>query len=237
MNSVIHKNETRGRAHHGWLKSHHTFSFADYFRPDRMNFGALRVLNDDQVDPGQGFMTHPHKNMEIVSIPLSGALRHKDSTGREEVIRSGEVQIMSAGTGIAHSEMNASETEAVSFLQIWILPKELNISPRYQQAVFAKEKRKNRFQVVVSPSEEEGALWINQDAHFSLGSLEVGKEAVYQVRQKGNGVYMFVIDGEIKAGDELLSRRDAAGFTEKGEIRVSASKDSEVLVIEVPMEI
>lgn len=237
MNSVIHKNETRGRAHHGWLKSHHTFSFADYFRPDRMNFGALRVLNDDQVDPGQGFMTHPHKNMEIVSIPLSGALKHKDSTGREEVIRSGEVQIMSAGTGIAHSEMNASDTEAVSFLQIWILPKELNIAPRYQQAVFEKEGRKNRFQAVVSPSEEGGALWINQDAHFSLGSLEAGKEAVYKVRQKGNGVYVFVIEGEVKAGDELLSRRDAAGFTEKGEIRVSASKDSEVLVIEVPMEI
>lgn len=237
MTNVIHKSETRGRAHHGWLKSHHTFSFADYYRPDRMNFGALRVLNDDQVDAGQGFMTHPHKNMEIVSIPLSGALKHKDSTGREEVIRSGEVQIMSAGTGIAHSEMNASATEPVSFLQIWILPKELNISPRYQQAVFDKAARKNRFQTVVSPTEEADALWINQDAHFSLADIEAGKELTYKVRQKGHGVYVFLLDGEVSAEGEALAKRDAAGFTERSEIRLSAAKDSEVLVIEVPMEV
>lgn len=237
MSNVIHKEETRGRADHGWLRSRHTFNFADYFRPDRMSFGALRVLNDDEVDAGRGFMTHPHKNMEIVSIPLSGALRHKDSTGREEVIRSGEVQIMSAGTGIAHSEMNASDAEAVSFLQIWILPKELNIPPRYQQAVFAKEERKNRFQLVVSPSEEGGALWINQDARFSLASLEAGKEAVYEVRQSGNGAYVFLIEGEATVEGEPLRRRDAAGFTQKSEIRVKAAKESEVLVIEVPMKI
>lgn len=236
MTTTIHRHDSRGYAHHGWLKSHHTFSFADYFRPDRMNFGALRVLNDDQIAAGQGFMTHPHKNMEIVTIPLTGALKHKDSTGREEVIRSGEVQIMSAGKGIAHSEVNASDTEEVTLLQIWVLPEKLDIEPRYAQAVFPEEGRRNRFQTVVSPTEDEGALWINQRAYFNLASLEAGKELSYKARSPEHGLYAFLIEGEVLAGGERLLRRDAAGFENIEELRFQAAKDSKILVIEVPME-
>jgi redox-sensitive bicupin YhaK (pirin superfamily) len=237
MKNVIHRNETRGRAHHGWLKSHHTFSFADYFRPDRMNFGALRVLNDDEVDPGKGFLTHPHKNMEIVTIPLSGALRHRDSTGREAVIRHGEVQIMSAGSGIAHSEVNASEEEPVTLLQIWVLPEEIDISPRYDQAVFSPDGRRNRFQTVVAPTKEEGALWINQDAFFSLADIGEGETVTYRRKGPGNGIYLFVIEGGVEVGGEKLNRRDAAGFEGKESLAVKAMAASQVLVIEVPMEL
>ncbi len=235
MNTVFHKNDSRGRAYHGWLLSYHTFSFADYFRPDRMNFGALRVLNDDTIDGGQGFMTHPHKNMEIVTIPLEGALQHKDSTGREAIIRKGEVQIMSAGTGIAHSEVNASQKDPVSLLQIWVLPKEMNIAPRYDQKVFDLEKRRNRFQTVVSPHEEEGALWINQDAAFSLAQLDAGKSLKYETKFPGNGVYFFVISGEATIQGKEVKARDGLGVSDVKSILIEASKDLELLAIEVPM--
>lgn len=237
MKNVLHKNDSRGRAFHGWLLSYHTFSFADYFRPDRMNFGALRVLNDDRIDGGQGFMTHPHKNMEIVTIPLEGALQHKDSTGREAVIRKGEVQIMSAGTGIAHSEENASEKDPVSLLQIWVLPEKMNIPPRYEQKEFDLGDRKNRFQLVVSPDQENGALWINQKAIFALAQIDTGKKIVYPKKFSANGVYFFVISGEVQVNGQNLAERDGYGVTEGGELAITASKDSEILAIEVPMEI
>jgi redox-sensitive bicupin YhaK (pirin superfamily) len=237
MKNILHKRDSRGRAFHGWLLSYHTFSFADYFRPDRMNFGALRVLSHDRIDGGQGFMTHPHKNMEIVTIPLEGALQHKDSTRREAIIRKCEVQIMSAGQGIAHSEENASETDPVSLLQIWVIPEKMNIPPRYEQKVFDLADRQNRFQVVVSPDQENGALWINQRAVFSLAKLEQGKKISYQKRFPENGVYFFLIGGEAQIAGESLSARDGYGITGSGDISVHAVSETEILAIEVPMEI
>ena len=187
MKTVIHKAESRGTADHGWLKSWHSFSFADYYDPDRIHFGALRVLNDDIIHGGKGFGTHAHQNMEIITIPLEGALRHRDSMGHEKVIQKGEVQIMSAGTGVQHSEFNDSPTVAVNLLQIWILPKEMNIKPRYDQKVFSLSDRANKFQTVVSPSGQEGSVAINQDAYFSLVDLKKGKSLRYDRKTAGNG--------------------------------------------------
>lgn len=234
MNTIVHKADSRGSANHGWLKSRHTFSFAGYYNPDRVRFGALRVLNDDEVAGGQGFGTHPHDNMEIVSIPLQGDLEHKDSTGRNEVIREGDVQIMSAGTGIRHSEFNHNKDEDVHFLQIWVFPKERDIEPKYGQKTFLPEDRMNKWQTVVSPTDEQ-ALWINQDATFSLANLDAGSELEYQVKHPGNGVYLFVLNGELKAADEKLDTRDAIGITDTDSFKIKASSYAEVLAIEVPM--
>jgi quercetin 2,3-dioxygenase len=225
---------SRGQADHGWLKSNFSFSFSEYYREDRMHFGALRVINDDWIAGGGGFPTHPHRDMEIVTIPLSGALQHRDSTGREAVITAGEVQIMSAGTGIRHSEMNAHASEPVTLLQIWVLPKKLNISPRYDQKVFSSEGRKNGFQVVVSPEDSE-AIWINQDAYFSLGEFEEGKEIRFNKKQKENGVYFFLIEGKIELEGEILSSRDAISIEDAQVIKGMAHKSSKLLAIEVPM--
>ncbi|HET9053803.1 MAG TPA: pirin family protein, partial [Cyclobacteriaceae bacterium] len=192
MKTIIHKAETRGHANHGWLNSHHTFSFAGYYDPSRINFGALRVLNDDIVTGGRGFGQHPHDNMEIISIPLKGALEHGDNTGGHGIIKSGEVQIMSAGSGIAHSEKNASATETVNFLQIWVFPKVKNIQPRYDQKLFPAEERINKFQTVVSPEKDGKGLWINQDAWFSLGKMKAGFTTEYTLNKTSNGVYAFV---------------------------------------------
>ncbi len=203
MNTVVHKSDSRGSADHGWLRSRHTFSFAGYHNPDRVHFGALRVLNDDTVSGGNGFGTHPHDNMEIISIPLFGDLEHKDSTGTGEVIKTGDVQIMSAGSGLRHSEFNHSKEEEVQFLQIWVFPKERDITPRYEQKTFDPEDRMNKFQTVVSP-EGADALWINQDAYFSLANLDAGMELSYEVKKPGNGVYFFVLNGEINIADQIL---------------------------------
>ena len=235
MKTIVHKSDSRGSANHGWLNSRHTFSFAGYYNPERVNFGALRVLNDDQVAGGQGFGTHPHDNMEIVSIPLQGDLEHKDSIGRNEVIRQGDVQIMSAGTGIRHSEFNHNKDEEVHFLQIWVFPKERGIEPKYGQKTFLPEDRMNKWQTVVSPN-EEGALWINQDATFSLANLDAGASLEYQVKHPGNGVYFFVLNGELEAAGEKLDSRDAVGITDTDSFKVKASSYAEVLAIEVPME-
>ena len=235
MNTVVHKADSRGYANHGWLKSRHTFSFAGYYNPERVHFGALRVLNDDQVAGGQGFGTHPHDNMEIVSIPLLGDLEHKDSTGRNEVIRQGDVQIMSAGKGISHSEFNHNKNKDVHFLQIWVFPKERDIEPVYGQKTFLAEDRLNKWQTVVSPT-DENALWINQDSTFSLANLEEGAELEYKVQQPGNGVYLFVLNGEVETAEEKLSRRDAMGVSEVDSFKIKAGTKSEVLAIEVPME-
>ncbi|MBL7851705.1 MAG: pirin family protein [Cyclobacteriaceae bacterium] len=235
MKTTLHKANSRGHANHGWLDSYHTFSFAGYYEPTRVHFGLLRVLNDDVVKGGMGFGQHPHDNMEIVSIPLRGALEHRDNTGGHAIIKSGEVQIMSAGSGIAHSEKNASSTEDVNFLQIWVFPKERNIKPRYDQKLFNKADRINKLQVVVAPDQVNGALWINQDSWFSLSSLAPGSSLTYTVHKPGNGVYAFVIDGNVKIAGQPLSRRDGLGVYDTDSFSLEASENAEVLFIEVPM--
>ena len=231
--TVLHKSETRGLANHGWLISRHTFSFASYHNPDRMNFGALRVLNDDIVKPGQGFGTHPHDNMEIVSIPISGSLAHKDSTGREKEIKTGEVQIMSAGSGISHSEYNYSNVEDVNFLQIWVFPKERNIAPRYDQKDFTEQLNSNQLITVVSP-DDENALWINQDAEFSLGNLKEGTKIEKDITFDGNGLYAFLIRGKVKINETVLNERDGMGVFDEENISIDTLQDSTILLIEVP---
>jgi redox-sensitive bicupin YhaK (pirin superfamily) len=233
---VIHRAVTRGHANHGWLDSHHTFSFARYHNSERMGFGLLRVLNDDVVAPGMGFGAHPHDNIEIVSIPLSGTLAHQDSTGNSKTIRTNEVQIMSAGTGLTHSEFNHSKTEPVKFLQIWVFPKERNIKPRYEQKTFNPEDRQNKLQTVVSPDQNEDALWINQDAWFALGTLKSGFFGEYRLHKSGNGVYAFVLEGEAEIAGEKLNRRDGMGISGTDALNIKASSDADLLLMEVPMK-
>lgn len=236
MNVTIHKANTRGYADHGWLKTNHTFSFASYYDENRMNFGMLRVLNDDIVEGGMGFGKHPHNNMEIVSIPLSGALEHKDSMGHIEVIKEGEVQIMSAGTGVLHSEYNHSKTDEVNFLQIWVLPKERNIKPRYEQKNINNADAKNKFLTIVSPDEkDDNAVWINQDAYFSITKSDAGTDISYDIKQKGNGVYIFVIEGDVTIDGNNLGRRDGIGIERAEKVRIKSNSDSSLLAIEIPM--
>ena len=230
---VVHAADSRGLADHGWLISRHTFSFANYYNPDRLHFGALRVLNDDIVKPGQGFGTHPHDNMEIISIPISGSLAHKDSTGREKEIKTGEVQIMSAGSGIHHSEYNYSQTEDVNFLQIWIFPKEKNIKPRYDQKDFSSQLHSNKLVTVVSPK-DENALWINQDAVLSLGVLNEGELLTHNLHFKGNNLYAFLIDGELSINGQTLKPRDSAGFVDNNSVEIRTTAKSKLLLIEIP---
>ncbi len=237
MKSVIHKSDSRGLAEHGWLTSRHTFSFADYYNPDRNRFGLLRVLNDDIVQPGMGFGTHPHDNMEIISIPLKGEQAHKDTTGKKEVIRVNDVQIMSAGSGLAHSEFNNSKTDLVNFLQIWIFPKLKDIKPRYEQKMFKPEDKMDKLLTVVSPEKNSDTLLINQDAYLSLGDLKANVNLNYDLKLKGNGLYIFVLEGIIDAEGIRLGKRDAAGLEEIENIRIKAIEDSSILLIEVPMKI
>lgn len=232
---ITHPAASRGFADHGWLKSYHTFSFADYFNPQRIQFGALRVINDDYIAGGMGFGTHPHRDMEIVTIPLQGALAHKDSTGNSKIIKKGEVQIMSAGTGIAHSEFNANATQPVTLLQIWVLPKKLNVNPRYEQTEFSQEGRKNKLQTVVAPDGREGALTINQDAFFTLSDLDEGKSVTYDRKISSNGIYLFVIDGNVEVNGIKFNKRDGAGFTEVDSLDIKASSNAEILLMEVPV--
>jgi quercetin 2,3-dioxygenase len=235
MKTVVHKANTRGHANHGWLDSYHTFSFAGYYDPARIHFGALRVLNDDVVKGGAGFGQHPHDNMEIASIPLRGALEHGDNTGGHGIIKSGEVQIMSAGSGITHSEKNASQNEDVNFLQIWVFPKEKNIKPRYDQKLFSPADRVNKFQTIISPDNDNGALWINQDAWFSLGNISTGVSTEYVLRNPGNGVYVFVMEGDITVNEQPLNKRDGLGIWEVDRLTITANSSAEVLLIELPM--
>lgn len=236
MITTVHKADTRGFADHGWLKTRHTFSFASYHDEKRMHFGMLRVLNDDVVEGGMGFGTHPHDNMEIVSIPLSGALEHKDSMGHIEVIKEGEVQVMSAGTGIQHSEYNHSKTNAVNFLQLWIFPKERNIKPRYDQRAFNDADKKNSFLTIISPDGNNNkTIWINQDAYISLAKTDAGREIEYDVNNKGNCVYLFVIEGDIKVDGKEFSRRDGIGIENSDSVIINTISESYILAIEVPM--
>lgn len=232
---VFHPNATRGLADHGWLVSHHTFSFADYYDPQRMNFGLLRVLNDDSVAPGMGFSTHPHDNMEIISIPLSGTLQHADSMGNAGVVETGEVQLMSAGSGLTHSEYNASQSEELNFLQIWILPKERNIAPRYGQRRFAPAARHNRFQTLVAPESSAQTIRINQDAWLSLADLSAGATVDYQKHRPEDGIYCFVIEGDVTIDGEPLVRRDGLGLTEGRSVQVATQNGAQLLCIEVPL--
>ena len=235
MKTILHTANKRGHANFGWLDSHHSFSFGHYYDPEKVQFGVLRVLNDDKISGGSGFGEHPHDNMEIVSIPLYGALEHKDSTGTAEVIRQNDVQIMSAGSGIKHSEYNHYKDRETNFLQVWVVPKKRNIEPRYEQKTFDPAQRLNRLQTVVAP-DDANAVWINQHAWFSLGKLEAGKEVVYSPKKEGNGMYVFVLNGSITVGEQQLSIRDAAGIWDTDSITIHADTAAEILLIDVPMK-
>lgn len=235
-NKIIYKANTRGHANHGWLNSYHTFSFANYYDPERMHFGALRVLNDDTVDPGMGFGKHPHENMEIISIPLEGDLEHNDSMGTSQVIRKGDIQVMSAGTGVFHSEMNKNRDKPVKFLQIWVIPDRDNVPPRYGQLTLNPVDRKNKLQTVVSPDKVEGTLWIHQNAWFSMGDFDKGTKADYQLGSKQNGVYAFILDGDFTIDGERLNRRDGMGISETDKITIEANSDNaQILLMDIPM--
>lgn len=235
MKKVIHTADSRGYAEHGWLSSRFSFSFAEYHNPERMHFGVLRVLNDDIIQPKMGFGMHPHDNMEIVSIPLKGALEHRDSMGNGSIIRAGEVQLMSAGKGVRHSEFNPSKDEPGSFLQIWLFPKERNIEPRYFQKSFEVQDMQNKMHLIVTPTGENDSLTINQDAWFSMGNLQKGQNLSYEIKRKGNGLYIFVIEGSLEIAGDTLIKRDAVGISEVQSIEIEVKEDSQLLFIDLPM--
>jgi redox-sensitive bicupin YhaK (pirin superfamily) len=237
MNTVLHKAQTRGRANHGWLDSKHSFSFANYHNPERMNFGVLRVLNDDMVAPGKGFGTHPHDNMEIISIPLEGDLEHKDSMGNVAVIKAGDVQVMSAGTGIYHSEYNKNTDKDVKFLQIWLFPNKRNVEPRYDQISIKDIEQKNAFYQVLSPNSSDQGVWIHQDAWFYMGNFDKGRTSDYTLQKKDNGVYLFVLDGEVEIEGQKLEKRDGLGLWEIDKLNLKSNHDSRILLMEVPMNL
>ncbi|MDP4265952.1 MAG: pirin family protein [Bacteroidota bacterium] len=236
MKTVIHKADTRGHETYGWLNTYHTFSFSDYYDHERVHFGALRVLNDDYISAGAGFGMHPHDNMEIVTIPLAGVLEHKDSMGHTQTIARNDVQIISAGSGIKHSEYNKSKDSSLNLLQIWVFPKEKNIKSGYDQETFNEEERKNKFQIIVAPDNSIKSLWINQDAWFSIGSFEKGRSTKYDLKMAGNGMYMFLIEGKIEVNGIEAGRRDGIGIWETDELEINTIEDSEILIIEVPMK-
>ena len=237
MKTVLHRANTRGNANHGWLNSNHSFSFANYYNPDRMNFGVLRVLNDDVVAPGRGFNTHPHDNMEIISIPLEGDLEHKDSMGNVATIRKGDVQVMSAGTGIRHSEFNKNHDAAVKFLQIWVFPNQKNVAPRYDQITLENTDLKNQLSQILSPSPDDAGVWIHQNAWFHMGNLEQGFETVYELKDQKNGVYVFILDGEVTIEGQDLQPRDGFGVWDTNAVFIKADNNARVLLMEVPMSL
>lgn len=235
MNTILHKANTRGHAQHGWLDSWHTFSFANYHNPERMHFGVLRVLNDDTVAPGMGFGKHPHDNMEIISIPLEGDLEHGDNMGTNQVIRQGDVQVMSAGTGIIHSEKNKNTDKQVKFLQIWVFPNQKNVKPRYEQKTFSDTEKHNKLLTVISPFGNDEGIHIHQDAWFSLGKLDKDVSLTYDVKKPGNGVYAFVLEGDVTINDIELNRRDGLGLTDTKQLSIKADSSADILLMEVPM--
>lgn len=235
MKKIIHRAEDRGYADHGWLKTHLSFSFAEYRDMNKVHFGELRVLNDDTIAPSMGFGKHPHDNMEIVTIPLSGEVKHADSMGNQGIIKAGEVQIMSAGKGILHSEFNASPSEFLNLFQIWVFPKVRNIEPRYDQKAFSAGGRQGKFQVLVSPDKIDGSMWVNQDVWFVRGDFAKGAEVSYAPKLKGNGLYLMVITGEAEVAGETLKKRDAIGLWELDKADIKMNSDSELLIIDVPM--
>lgn len=237
MKTVLHKANTRGHANHGWLDTNHTFSFANYYNPERMHFGVLRVLNDDTVAPGRGFNTHPHDNMEIISIPLEGDLEHKDSMGNVAVIRNGDVQVMSAGTGIYHSEYNKNKEQQVRFLQIWMFPNMRNVQPRYDQISLREQNMKNRLVQVLSPDPNDDGVWAHQSSWFHMGELDKGFKTDYRLKDPHNGVYAFLIEGDVTIEGQPLNRRDGFGVWDTDKISIQADSKSKLLLMEVPMRI
>ena len=237
-NTILHKADTRGNANHGWLNSHHTFSFANYYNPERVHFGVLRVLNDDRVEAGMGFGTHPHDNMEIISIPLEGDLEHKDSMGNVAVIRNGDIQVMSAGSGITHSEYNKNKDSEVKFLQIWILPNKRNVTPRYDQISLKTEDRHNKLQQIISPNANDEGAWMHQDAWFQLGTFDKNFETLYKLKKQGNGVYAFVLKGDVTIEGTELNERDGLGKWNTENISIkSNTAGAEILLMDIPMNI
>ena len=235
-NQLIHKAATRGHADHGWLRTNHTFSFADYYNPERVHFGALRVLNDDYIAGGMGFGTHPHDNMEIITIPLEGDLEHKDSMGNGTTIKSGDIQVMSAGTGIQHSEFNPNHDQQTKLFQIWLFPKYRNVEPRYQQITLDQSLQKNDFAQILSPNPDDAGVWIHQDAWFYLSDFDKDFSKKLSLKKEGNGFYIMNIEGEIEVNGEKLERRDAIGIWETNEIEIKANSNAKFLVMEIPME-
>lgn len=237
MKTILHKAEERGFQNHGWLVANHSFSFANYYHPDKIHFGALRVLNDDFVAAGMGFGMHPHANMEIITIPLTGELHHRDSMGNFGAIKKGEIQVMSAGTGIQHSEFNGSEEKAVTLLQIWVIPYKMNVEPRYDQIKISEKAVENEFQQIISPNSDDDGSWIHQYSWFHLGNFTEENNRTYQLKKSGNGVYVFVISGSVKIEENQLNQRDALGIWDTEKFEMEISENSEILLIEVPMEI
>lgn len=236
-NVVIHKAHERGHADHGWLKAYHSFSFANWYHPEKVHFGVLRVLNDDTIAPGMGFGMHPHDNMEIITIPLEGDLAHKDSMGNEATIKFGDVQVMSAGTGVRHSEFNPNAAQRTKLLQIWLFPNKQNVTPRYQQITLNTEDRHNRIQQILSPNDGDEGVWIHQDAWFFMGRFDAGISAIYDFKKAGNGVYVFVISGNIIVDETLLETRDAIGIWNAESISIKPESDAEFLIMDIPMEL
>ena len=235
-NTVLHKANTRGHADHGWLNAYHSFSFASWYNPERVQFGVLRVLNDDTIAAGMGFGEHGHDNMEIITIPLEGDLAHKDSMGNAETIRTGDVQVMSAGTGIRHSEFNPNATEQTKLFQIWLFPKTKNVTPRYQQITLDTTEQKNNFAQILSPNPDDQGVWIHQDAWFHLADFDAGFTKTYELKKEGNGLYIFVISGTVSVDGQELETRDGLGITDFKTLEFVASTDAKFLLMEIPME-
>jgi hypothetical protein len=235
MKTIIHKAETRGHANHGWLNTHHTFSFANYYNPERVHFGSLRVLNDDWIAGGEGFGKHPHDNMEIITIPLKGAVEHQDSMGNKGIINSGEVQVMSAGTGIFHSEYNPNKDKELELLQIWVFPNKKNVTPRYEQISLADLEKPNELYQILSPNPDDMGVWIHQQAWFHLGDLNEDWEGKYTLKNPESGIYAFVIEGDVTIAGKELKRRDGMGISEITEIEIKTNSQAKLLLMEVPM--
>lgn len=237
MEFTLHKSDSRGHANHGWLNAYHSFSFANYYDPEKIHFGALRVLNDDTIAAGEGFGTHPHDNMEIITIPLSGDLEHKDSMGNSGIIRKGEIQVMSAGSGIQHSEFNANADKKLKLLQIWVFPNKKNVEPRYEQISLKDLEKENELFQILSPNKEDQGVWIHQDAWFHMGNLKSGWKGNYTLKGNNHGVYIFLIDGNIDVENNELTKRDAIGIIETKDISIHVKEDSQILLMEIPLNI
>ena len=235
-NTIIHKANTRGHADHGWLNAYHSFSFASWYNPERVQFGALRVLNDDTIAAGMGFGTHSHDNMEIITIPLEGDLAHKDSMGNTETIKNGDIQVMSAGTGVKHSEFNPNADQRTKLLQIWVYPNQQNVEPRYQQITLNPEDRKNKLQQILSPNADDSGVWIHQDAWFYLGKFDKDFSAIYNLKKEGNGVYAFILSGTLTINGQELETRDGFGIWNNNSLEIKATSDAEFLLMEIPMQ-
>ena len=234
-NIVLHKADTRGNANHGWLNAYHSFSFASWYNPDRIQFGALRVLNDDTIEGGMGFGTHPHDNMEIITIPLEGDLAHKDSMGNTEIIKNGDIQVMSAGTGVQHSEFNPNADQQTKLLQIWLFPNKRNVTPRYQQITLNVADRHNKLSQILSPNADDEGVWIHQDAWFNMGNFDSGIATEYKINKEGNGVYAFVLKGNVTINGQELNTRDAVGISGTDTLTIKANTDAEFLLMDIPM--